>query len=254
MDCIIDYYTQYSDDTRLSRGRGKLEKARTLSILQRYLPPPPAIIYDIGGGTGVYSFILKEKGYTVHLLDITRSHIEEAKQKSLKLDSYRVGNACSLPYSDNSADIVLLFGPLYHLLNFNERVKALEEAYRVLTVNGLLFVVGISRFAMMMDFIEKGMLSEEWGSIFDRDLKTGQHWNPDNTPGYFTNAYFHLPHELKNEVEEAGFTQIKLIGVEGPVWINGVEPSHQILTLCQQIETEPSLLGANAHIMSIAKK
>lgn len=41
---------------------GPLEFARTVELLQRHLPPPPASVLDVGGGPGAYSRRLLERG------------------------------------------------------------------------------------------------------------------------------------------------------------------------------------------------
>jgi hypothetical protein len=52
---ILAYYNRGGETTRLSAGGGRLEYLRTLDILGRVLPPPPARILDVGGATGVYA-------------------------------------------------------------------------------------------------------------------------------------------------------------------------------------------------------
>lgn len=97
---------------------------------------------DIGGAAGVYAFPLTEMGYTVHLIDPVSLHIEQAKDygnsTSIQLASYSVGDARFVEREDQSADIILLFGPLYHLVNQADRLKSLKEAHRLLKPNGQL--------------------------------------------------------------------------------------------------------------------
>ncbi|PJF20636.1 MAG: hypothetical protein CUN56_15175, partial [Phototrophicales bacterium] len=73
------YYNRGKEQNRLFNASGKLERIRTQELLLRYLPDPPAEIADIGGGTGIYSRWLAEKGYPVHLRDIVPLHIEVEK-------------------------------------------------------------------------------------------------------------------------------------------------------------------------------
>jgi hypothetical protein len=64
---IEQYYAEFAEADRLTSGMGQLEFERTKRISQRFLPPPPAIVVDVGGGTGPYSFWLAELGYETHL-------------------------------------------------------------------------------------------------------------------------------------------------------------------------------------------
>ena len=103
----------------------------------RYVPSLPAVIFDVGGGPGVYACWLAKQGYEVHLVDATPLHVELARQASqaqpdAPLASIEIGDACSLKRSDESCDVVLLFGPLYHLTERVDRLTALHEAHRVL--------------------------------------------------------------------------------------------------------------------------
>ena len=97
------------------------------------LPPVPAMIIDAGGGAGAYACWLAVKGYQVHLIDPVTKHVEQARAASAKqsahpLASAEIGDARSLQQSDGSADAVLLLGPLYHLVDKEDRLAALREA------------------------------------------------------------------------------------------------------------------------------
>src|SRR5215467_7593020 len=117
-------------------------RARPHALLSRYLPPPPATIIDAGGGSGIYACWLAARGYAVHLIDPVAKHVEQARsasamQQDHPLQSAEVGDARRLPQNDNSADAVMLFGPLYHLVEKEDRIACLREAHRVLRPGGL---------------------------------------------------------------------------------------------------------------------
>src|SRR5437773_3466782 len=102
-----------------------------------------------------------------------------SRQPEAPLASVTVGDARSLSWNDKTVDAVLLLGPLYHLTARADRIRALTEAHRVLKAPGLLFAVGISRFASTMDGLRSGFLKDaQFADIVDRDLKDGQHRNP----------------------------------------------------------------------------
>jgi ubiquinone/menaquinone biosynthesis C-methylase UbiE len=147
---ISSHYESGYEAQRLAQGTSRLELARTQELLERYLPPRPAVVLDVGGGPGVYAFWLAQKGYTVHLLDAMPVHIEQARAASehsaTPLASLRVGDARELPFADASADLVLMLGPLYHLTERDDRIHALREGQRVLRAGGRLVAAAISRF------------------------------------------------------------------------------------------------------------
>lgn len=219
---IRAFYEKYDEASRLASGMFQLEFARTQEILQRYLPAPPAKILDIGGGPGIYSCWLAQLGYEVHLLDPVSSHLEHAKSLSAKqpwhpIAEFILGESRRLDFADQSADVVLMFGPLYHLHERQDRLMALKEAHRVLRPGGQLFAAVISRFASALDGLFQGALDDpEFVQIVAQDLVDGKHRNPTNNIFYFTDAYFHRVEELEEEFVEAGFQYEKTLAIEGP--------------------------------------
>jgi ubiquinone/menaquinone biosynthesis C-methylase UbiE len=142
MQDIVGFYSEYPDHERLANGVGLLEFERTKEILLRSLPPGRRVILDIGGGTGLYAEWLAQLGYDSHLIDITPGHIEVARSKRNGVSSAEIGDARDLAWPDASADVILLLGPLYHLVDAADRLLALAEARRVLRPGGLLFAPG----------------------------------------------------------------------------------------------------------------
>jgi SAM-dependent methyltransferase len=259
---IIRYYETGQEAGRLEAPFFRWEKIRTLDLLDRFLPPAPAVILDVGGGAGAYAFPLAEKGYLVDLIDPVPLHIEQAKEcAALRQPAPRticIGDARHIPADDGTADAVLLFGPLYHLSDVNERLLAIREARRVLRTGGSLFAVAISRFASALDGISRGLIQDaEFVRIVEQDLKTGQHRNPTENFDYFTTAFFHHPDEFKSELVEGGFPQPTLCAIEGPLWTfpeAAAEQRESLLTMMRRLESEPTLMGASAHIMGIAQR
>ncbi len=266
---IIDHYSSTGyEDERLTTGVGRLEVVRTREIIQRYLAPTPHVIIDAGGGTGPYAFWLAELGHTVHLLDLVPRHIEMARERARTAvaspASIDVGDARLLPYPDATADVVLLMGPLYHLVERAHRLEALREGARVLKPGGRLLCAAISRYASLLDGFRSRLFDDpEFEGIVDRDLQDGQHRNPSPDKDYFTTAYFHHPQELREEVVAAGLVCDHVIGVEGPwcamnemqAWLD-LRGRYYELTLkyARAVEEEESLLGANFHLLAVATK
>ncbi len=265
---IRAYYEKFSEDDRLTTGTGLLEFARTQDILTRHLPPPPAVVLDVGAGTGPYACWLAREGYQTHLVEPVPRLVEQARERAAwqpehPLASCRVGDARALDHSGECADVVLLFGPLYHLTEQAERQQALREAYRVLKSGGLLFAAAISRYASVLDGLAHGYLDDpEFAAIVGRDLEDGQHRNPTDILAYFTTAYFHQPAELREEIVAAGFTHEMTLAVEGPVWLlddftqRWTDPGQRaaMLDLARELEAEEALWGASPHLLAVAVK
>lgn len=255
----------YEDGHELDRlaGPSWLELARTKELLSRILPAAPARVLDVGGGPGVYAEWLGGLGYEVHLVDPIALHVEEALARS---GSGRVtaalGDARTLSEADGSVDAVLLLGPLYHLTERQDRLSALREAHRVLRSGGVLAAGAISRFASLLDGIARKRMSDAaFAAIVDRDLRDGQHRNPDGVPGWFTTAYFHRPEELADEIAEAGLDVDAVYGVEGvTAWLSApadeLEQAERetLAAAARAIEREPALIAASPHLLGIARK
>jgi ubiquinone/menaquinone biosynthesis C-methylase UbiE len=265
---MLSHYRSGTEAQRLTIGRSRLELVRTQDILDRYLPSPPAVVYDIGGGPGIYARWLAKIGYEVHLVDPVPLHIEQARdaseaQPNHRITSIAVGDARRLARPDGSVDAALLFGPLYHLTERTDRLTALQEVHRVLKPGGSLFAVAISRFASTLDGLIKGFLDDpQFAQIAEQDLRDGQHRNPTNHPFYFTTAFFHHPDELKAEIEEVGFRYEATLSIEGPGWLLQNFEDHwsdearreRLLRATRSLETEASILGVSAHMMALAQK
>ena len=265
---IVGYYGEADEDSRLRTGWFRLEHARTQELILRHLPPAPATIIDAGGGAGVYACWLAERGYQVHLIDVVPKHIEQARAASARqaqhpLASAEVGDARRLAHGDLSADAVLLLGPLYHLVEREDRLTCLIEAHRVLRPGGLVWGAGISHFASLLDSLTQGFFDDPtFAPIVERDLEDGHHRNPTDNPLYFTDAYFHRPGKMSRELLAAGFQVVEIVAIEGPGWLardidrlwsNPVQ-RQRLLKVVRKVEREPSILGATAHIMAIGRK
>jgi ubiquinone/menaquinone biosynthesis C-methylase UbiE len=262
---VIDHYQEVDEDSRLQTGWFRLEHARTQELLLRHLPPPPATLLDIGGGSGIYAFWLASRGYHVHLVDPVPKHIEQARSYPHQhtIASLRLGDARNLEQSDTSAGAVLMLGPLYHLTDHAERLRSLREARRVLRPGGTLCAAAISHFASLYDSLQSGFFDDpEFIPILERDLDEGQHRNTTSNPIFFTTAFFHRPNELAAEIAEAGFQLVELLPIEGPGWFardfDRLWKDHaqreRLLECIRKVEHEPALLGASAHLMAIARK
>lgn len=260
------YGTGYERSRLFPGGRASLEFVRSMELLERLLPAPPAQVLDVGGGPGSYAAPMAGLGYRVHLVDPVRLHVEQALQAASGDPAVSftaaMGDARELSEAAESQDAVVLFGPLYHLTEAAHRAQALTQVRRVLRPGGRLLAMAVGRFASLLDGLYRGWLDDpEFRPIVDQDLVDGQHRNSDpvGRPEFFTTAYFHTPDGLADEIELAGFTGTTVYGVEGPGWPlrrEWADPQRreQILFAARSVETQPSLIGFSSHLIAAATK
>jgi len=253
---LHEYYeSRYVEAERLDRRSGRLELERTKELLGRHLPPKARII-DIGGGTGIYAAWLASLGHHVHLIDVVAGHVETAAASGAFTTA--VGDARSLPDADDTYDVALLMGPLYHLPDSSDRQRALAEARRVLRPGGLLVAAYVSRPATMLDGYVKGWIYSERGLEAVRNI-VGLGVD-DGGEGFGAIAYFHQPSEVAPELEAVDFTVEHVYGIEGPGWIapdfdeRWSSDRDVMLETARACESDPELLGVSGHIMAVARR
>ena len=259
---IDAYYEEGVEAGRLFGGfpSGPLELVRTQEILDRYMPPGQLNILDVGGGPGVYAAWLAAGGHRVHVVEPVALHVAQAEASHPEVTA-ELGDARNLKQSDDSQDIVLLLGPLYHLIERSDRLAALREARRVLRVDGLVFAAAISRFASLFDLLVRldRLHENDVYEVVERAVRTGVHLGAD--VGLFTTAYLHLPGELTEELTAAGFDDCELVQVEGPGFLipdfeeRWADPHRReaILRAARLVESQPDLLASSSHFMAIGR-
>lgn len=257
---LKEYYERrYVERDRLERREGQLELVRTQELLSRFLPPAPARIIDIGGGTGIYATWLAAQGYAVDLVDIVPAHVQHATQTG----TFRalVGDACTLPVPDSSYDVALLLGPLYHLLSARDRLAALQEALRVTTPTGVVAAAFISRGAVLLDGYVKGWIDKPGAmQAIQEHLRHGA--SLTYAKGFGAISYFHLPEEVRTELVSAGLDVLAMFGVEGPGWVapdfetrwQQPEGRQAILQSARLCEEEPALQALSPHLLAFARR
>jgi SAM-dependent methyltransferase len=260
---LHDYYEQGAERDRLSRPAGVLELERTKEILLRHLPAPPAVVADVGGGPGRYSLWLAERGHRVEHRDMVPLHVQQFQEDAAGLPGVtsREADARSLDLADDSMDAVLLLGPIYHLHRRGDRLRALEEAKRVVRPGGPVFVAAISRWAPRMDGELRLKLYERFGWL--RELTVGVERTgslPPLYPGSFT-GYCHRPQQLRAELRAAGLEVVDLVGVEGPAFLlddlaermDDPQGRAVVLDAARALERVPELLGIGPHLLATAR-
>ncbi|MFC5907916.1 class I SAM-dependent methyltransferase [Streptacidiphilus monticola] len=257
---ILSFYEQGQEDRRLRVGTGRLELLRTQDVLRRLLPPAPASIVDVGGGSGIHAEWLAAEGYLVDLVDPVPLHVKQAGR--LADVNVRLGDARALEFENESFDVALLLGPLYHLADADGRALALSEAYRVLRPDGLLVAATINRFAGLHDTLNQGRYFDPLrrpqieAATQDGRLRT------EGGNSLFTTAYFHQPPEIAREASAAGFALLGQYGLEGAAWLMTdmsawlEEPAQceLLLRALRLTESDPSLIGVSGHLLTAGRK
>lgn len=264
---IQAYYAQDIEANRLEQEAFMLEGLRTKEIIGRYLVKNNLRILDAGGGAGYYAFWLQEKGHQVTLIDLSPRNIELVRQREaasgMALSHVALGDATHLDLPDEQFDMVLLLGPLYHLTDREQRMKALTEARRVLKSGGVLLAAVISRYASLFDGFRRDLVQDtQFYEILKNDLVSGVHVNETNNLDYFTTAYFHTPKEIEEEIRESGWRFDTLIAIESFGWIidqfkekqNDPVYMQRLLCLIRVVESKDDLIAMSPHIMAVAYK
>lgn len=179
MTTLEEYYNKFNEDKRLNSRHGQVEFLTSMKYIHRYLEniretsgkkKQEIRLLDIGAGTGRYSIPLAKEGYDVSAVELVKHNLGRLKAKCSLVKAYQ-GNALKLKrFEDEAFDMVLLFGPLYHLKSEPEKAAALKEAKRVLKTGGFLLAAYImNEFAVITyafkerhikESLETGMLDE----------------------------------------------------------------------------------------------
>lgn len=134
------YYNKFNEDKRLETRHGIVEFQTTIKKIEEILNSfkNPKIL-DIGAGTGKYSVYLKNLGYDVTAVELVKHNLKVIESKNKDIKSF-LGNALNLEFlGNNTYDVILLFGPVYHLFG-NDKILAIKEALKHLSSNGYLMI------------------------------------------------------------------------------------------------------------------
>jgi SAM-dependent methyltransferase len=264
---MLEHYGRGEEADRLvTSNAGQLEFERTQEIVLRRLPPPPAVVADIGGGPGRYALWLAGLGYRVVHRDVVPLHVDQLlaaaePDAGTGIDS-AVGDARSLDLPEASVDAVLLLGPLYHLTRRADRVQALREARRVVRPGGPVFGAAISRWAARYDGILRLRLYEQVPEVLEligSTERTGV--LPPLQPGGFT-AYTHRPGQLRDEFGLSGLVATDVVSVECGAFLlpdlkermADPEARQVIMDSARALERVPELMGLGSHLLATGQR
>ena len=164
LTALTEYYSAYDEDGRLRSQHGMGEFLTTMRYIEKYLRPGMHVL-EIGAGTGRYSHALAQKGYEVDAVELVQHNIDIFREKTQPGEkvTIRQGNAKDLSmFADDTYDITLLLGPMYHLYTVEEQHQALAEAIRVTKKGGIVFAAYCGNDATMVQYcFGRGMLKEK---------------------------------------------------------------------------------------------
>ena len=275
---VLAGYNAGIEKDRLRSGVGLIEFARTKEILIENLPTPPAVIYDIGGGYGEYSWWLASLGYEVHLFDLSETNIEMSKDLAIEypnihLHSATVSDARSVPRDDKSADAILLMGPLYSIIEYDERIFALGGSHRLLKNGGVIFSAAINRYSVLLHCInvyhnkwskkETALDSPEIIALIEREIKDGCHINPEKKIlNGLGSSHLHSAKELESELSAGGFCNTTVYGVTGGAWIapnldelwKDENAREVLMKTVRMLDNHEDIIGISGHLLAVSIK
>ena len=262
------YYNKFNEEKRLNSRHGQVEYRISMKYIHIYLDEAAKRLggsctdcrsqirlLDIGAGTGRYSVVLAEEGYDVTAVELVRYNLGVLKKKASSVKAMQ-GNALNLKKLESASyDVTLLFGPMYHLFGFEQKLRALSEARRVTKPNGVILVAYcMNEYSVITyGFKERNVLSCMAEERFTEDFKTIS--SPDKLYDYMRIE------DIDALNEAAGLRRIKILSPDGPA--NYIRPFLNQLTdeefelfvryqmaVCERAD----LIGAGAHTVDILRR
>lgn len=250
---LINYYNKFNEDKRLNTRHGMVEYITTMKYIHEYLNKNDKII-EIGAGTGKYCGNLANENYDVTAVELVKHNLRVI-EKNFKNVKTILGNATNLKkLNDNIYDLTLLFGPMYHLISKEEKIKALSEAKRITKKGGIIMVAYcMNDFAIIVHgFRDNNIIDCINNNIVDNNFKI----TPEDT-----DLYSRVTIEDINELNSiVNLERIKIISPDGPSdymrnVLNKMDDDtfnlfiKYNLSICERLD----LIGAGSHTLDILK-
>lgn len=253
MTKLEEYYTKFKEDHRLTTRHGQVEFSVSMKYIHEQLAPGSKIL-DVGAGTGRYSVALSREGYDVTAVELVKHNLEILRSKHENVKCWQ-GNATNLHFlEDNTFDVTLLFGPLYHLQSEEEKLKALLEAKRVTKNGGTIFVAYVmNEYSIItycfkqnkiLECLKNGTLSPDFKALTTED-----------------DLYCYTRLEDMNVLNnKAGLERIKIFAPDGAAdyirrELNSLseEAFEQFIKYQTSVAERPELLGASSHTVDVLR-
>lgn len=265
MTILEEYYNKFNEEKRMKSRHGQVEFITSMKYIHEAIDSVKSSnnitdnseikIMDIGAGCGCYSIPLAEEGYSVNAVELVKHNLGRIKANSDKVIA-KQGNALNMKkYKDETFDITLLFGPMYHLFSLEDKVTALKEALRITKKTGIILVAYcMNEYGIIMYGVkERKLLDCANDNRFTKDYKT-----ISKEEHLFD--YVRLE-DIDRVNELSGAKRIKIIAADGPA--NYLRPELKSmseeefnlfmeyhLSTCERMD----LMGATAHTVDILKK
>lgn len=252
------YYNKFCEEKRLTRRHGYVEYVTSMKYIHEYLPQgkkETIKILDVGAGTGRYSVQLAGEGYDVTAVELVKYNLGILKSKKSSVKAYQ-GNALNLSrFEADQFDMVLVFGPMYHLYTKEDKVKALKEAKRVVKPDGIILVAYcMNEYSILTYGFKEGHMKE---SIRNQKVDDSFHVQSKEE-----DLYDYVRIEDIDAIDQAaGVKREKLIAADGPAnymrtVLNAMDEETYQLFIQYHLSTceRKDLLGASAHTLDIVRK
>ena len=256
---LEQFYYKFNEEKRLNSRHGQVEFITSKKYIHEYIPAEreksDVKILDIGAGTGRYSVALAEEGYDVTAVELVKYNLGILKKKNSNVKAMQ-GNALKLSkLQDETFDVTLLFGPMYHLFGVENKKKALEEAKRVTKKGGVILVAYCMNEYSVITYAFKEKHLKEC-------IENNRFTDTFRTISNEKDLYDYMRVEEIEELSDlVGLERIKLITPDGP--------ANYLRTVLNQMDKEEfeffikyhlatcerrELIGAAAHTVDILRK
>ncbi len=250
---LDDYYNKFNEDKRLNSRHGQVEYRVTMEYIHRYLKPADRIL-DVGAATGRYSIPLFEEGFDVTAVEPVQHNLGRLKAKKPELPAFK-GDARKLKrFPDESFDMVLLFGPLYHLIRYEDKLLAMKEAKRVTKRGGLILAAYVMNEYSILTY---GFREQHILEIREQG-KVDAAWRV--RPGAEDLYDYVRLEDLDRLNTDAGVERICIFSPDGPAnymrrELNRLteEEFDAFIRYQMSVAERPDLLGAGGHLVDVLR-
>ncbi|UYO99769.1 methyltransferase domain-containing protein [Oceanotoga sp. DSM 15011] len=264
MKKVRKYYDDFVEEEWMRLDKHKIEFEITKRNMKKYIKNNSRIL-DIGSGPGRYSIYLSQLGHKVTCVDISQNNLIFAKKKAehfnVEIEKFINTDAINLNMiEDESYDVVLNMGPMYHIMEVENRRESINESLRVLKRGGILFVSFISSYAPIIDCLKKYPENIKTSEDLLNYLKDGKNISDDLNLG-FTDAYFINPHDIRPFMDLFLINELKLTAIEGlsalqEEKLNNLDESafEKWIDIIYKTSTDPLTWASSEHMLYIGKK
>ncbi len=253
---IEKYYNKFNEEHRLTTRHGQVEFETSLKYIHDFLPkgktPSETKILDLGAGTGRYSVQLCSEGYDVTAVELVKRNLEVLRSKHTAVKTWS-GDARNISFlDDDTFDLTIMFGPCYHLIGDDEKLKAISEAKRVTKKDGIIMIAyTMNEYSVLTFCMAEGRLP----SVLEKDgLSEDFHIQADQNELY---DYVRIE-DITRLDEKAGLERIKIFSPDGPSdymrrELNAMDEATFALfkKYVLAVSDRQDLIGAGSHVVDV---